>query len=135
VVAVGYFAERHPPLPIALAQLLGASILHLAATVGEGLDLRGAAEVWPLLVVTGCLGSGVAFTIQVVAQGSISATRAAVILAGESVVAALTAALWLGDRLEPHRWAGAALAVAAMVLSEVGARRRPATRIDPATAV
>ena len=135
VVAVGYFAGRHPALPLALAQLVGASAFHLVATAGEGLHVGDALAVWPLLVITGVLGSGVAFTIQVVAQGSISPTRAAIILAGESVVAAAAAAIWLGERLAPHQWVGAALAVAAMVLSEVGARRRPELRLDPATAV
>ncbi|HUG88178.1 MAG TPA: DMT family transporter [Actinomycetota bacterium] len=135
VVGVGFFAGRHPALPLALAQLVGAAAFHLVATAGEGLHLSDAIAVWPLLVITGVLGSGVAFTIQVVAQGSISPTRAAIILAGESVVAAAAAAIWLGERLEPHQWVGAALAVAAMVLSEVGARRRPELRLDPATAV
>ncbi|HEX6209084.1 MAG TPA: DMT family transporter [Actinomycetota bacterium] len=135
VVAVGHFAVRHPALPLALAQLVGAAGLHLIATAGEGLHVADAIEVWPLLVITGVLGSGVAFTIQVLAQGTVSATRAAIILAGESVVAAIAAAIWLGERLEAHQWVGAALAVAAMILSEVGARRRPEVRLDPATAV
>ncbi|HEX6207265.1 MAG TPA: DMT family transporter [Actinomycetota bacterium] len=135
VVAVGHFAARHPAVPLALAQLVVAAGLHLLATTGEGLHLAAAIEVWPLLVITGVLGSGVAFTIQVLAQGTVSATRAAIILASESVVAAIAAAIWLGERLDAHQWVGAALAVAAMVLSEVGARRRPEVRLDPATAV
>lgn len=135
VVAVGYYARRFPALPIAVAQLAGAALLHTLASAPSGLQPAGAVDVWPLLIVTGILGSGLAFTIQVVAQGTISATRAAIVLAGESVVAALAAAVWLGERLDPHQWVGATLAVGAMVLSEVGARRRPETRLDPATAV
>jgi drug/metabolite transporter (DMT)-like permease len=57
-----------------------------------------------------------------------------VILAGESVFAALFAAVWLSERLAAHQWAGAVLTVSAMVLSEVGARRKPGERLDPATA-
>lgn len=135
LIAVGELARRFPPLPLAVVQLAGAAALHLIATSPGGLRPGAALSVWPMLLITGVLGSGVAFTIQVVAQGSVSATRAAMILAGESVVSALTAAIWLGERLEPHQWAGAVLAVGAMVLSEVGARRAEATRLDPATAV
>ena len=135
LTAVGYFAERHPALPLSVAQLTGAAAFHLVAAIPGGVDLAGAGEVWHLLVITGVLGSGVAFTIQVIGQGSVSATRAAIILAGESVVAAFASAIWLGERLQAHQWAGAAVAVSAMVLSEIGARRKPATRLDPATAV
>lgn len=135
VVAVGHFAGRYPAVPLSLAQMLAAAVLHAVAAAPAGLHLEAAAEAWGLLVITGVLGSGVAFTIQVVAQGSVSPTRAAVILAGESVVSALSAAIWIGERLAPHQWAGAALAVTAMVVSEIGARRSAATRIDPATAV
>lgn len=135
VVAVGQYARRLPALPIAVAQLAGASLFHTVVAAPGGLQPAGALDVWPLLIITGVLGSGVAFTIQVVAQGAISATRAAIVLAGESVVAAFASALWLGERLDPHQWVGATLAVGAMVLSEVGARRRPETRLDPATAI
>lgn len=135
VVAVGYFAERYPAVPLSLAQMIAAAVLHTVVAAPGGLHLEAAAEVWGLLVITGVLGSGVAFTIQVVAQGVISPPRAAVILAGESVVAAAAAAIWIGERLAPHQWVGALLAVMAMVVSEVGARRSTVTRIDPATAV
>lgn len=135
VVAVGRFASRYPAMPLALGQMAGAAALHLVAASGVGLRPEAAADVWGMLVITGILGSGVAFTIQVVAQGKVGPTRAAIILAGESVVAAMASAIWLGERLDPHQWIGAALAVAAMVLSELGARRAAATRLDPATAV
>jgi drug/metabolite transporter (DMT)-like permease len=135
VVAVGFFAERYPAVPLSLAQMVAAAVFHLAVAAPTGLHLEAAADVWVLLVITGVLGSGVAFTIQVVAQGIISPTRAAVILAGESVVSAAAAAIWIGERLAPHQWVGALLAISAMVVSEVGARRSAVTRIDPATAV
>jgi drug/metabolite transporter (DMT)-like permease len=135
VVAVGHFARRYPAVPLSLAQMAAAAVFHAIAAAPTGLQLEAAAEVWVLLVITGIMGSGVAFTIQVVAQGTISPTRAAVILAGESVVAAMTAAIWIGERLASHQWVGATLAVTAMVVSEIGARRTAMTRIDPATAV
>lgn len=134
VVAVGRFASRHPALPLSLAQMAAAAALHLVAAAPRGLAPAAAAEVWPLLALTGLLGSGVAFTIQVAAQGTVGAARAAIILAGESVVAAGISAVWLGERLAPHQWAGAAVMVGAMVASELLARRA-GPRLDPATAV
>jgi drug/metabolite transporter (DMT)-like permease len=77
-----------------------------------------------MLLITGVLGSGVAYTFQVVAQRTITAARAVVILAGESVAAAAIAYVWLDERLLAHQWTGALMVLAAMVISELGARRR-----------
>jgi drug/metabolite transporter (DMT)-like permease len=74
-------------------------------------------------VVTGVLGTGVAYTLQIIGQRELSPARAAVILSGESLVSALLSVLWIGERLAPHQWVGAALILAAMVVSELGARR------------
>jgi drug/metabolite transporter (DMT)-like permease len=136
VVAVGRFSGRFSSTGLALNQMAVATLLHLlgAFAVGTGLEPTVAGSVWPMLVVTGALGSGVAFTIQVFAQRQLTPTRAAVILAGESVFAALFAAVWLSERLLAHQWIGAVITVSAMVVSEVGARRKPGERLDPATA-
>ncbi|HEX2032206.1 MAG TPA: DMT family transporter [Actinomycetota bacterium] len=123
VVAIGRLTERHSVILLSLGQMGFAAALHLVVAAPGGLDVEGAADIWPLLVVTGVLGSGVAFTLQLLAQRELSPPRAAIILAGESVAAAAFAFAWLGERLLPHQWAGAALVVAAMVTSELGARR------------
>jgi drug/metabolite transporter (DMT)-like permease len=65
-------------------------------------------------------------------QAHVTATRAVFLLAGESIVAAIAAAVWLGERLSSHQWAGAALVLAAMAYSELSARRPAAERVDPA---
>lgn len=123
VVAIGRFASRHSTVLLAVGQMGFAAALHVAAAAPQGLDAAGVASVWPLLVVTGILGSGVAFTLQLVAQRELSPPRAAIILAGESVAAAAFSFVWLGERLQAHQWGGAMLVVAAMVTSELGARR------------
>ena len=123
VVAIERFAPRHPALLLSLAQMGGAALFHLVAAAPGGMRSAGAFVIWPLLVITGVLGSGVAYTLQVIAQQRVTATRAVVILAGESVAAAAISYVWLGERLQPHQWVGAALVLAAMVASELGARR------------
>ncbi|HXF74217.1 MAG TPA: DMT family transporter [Actinomycetota bacterium] len=132
IALLGRLAPRAPGPLLSLAQMGVATGLHLLACLGTGLRAAEALEVWPLLVLTGVLGSGLAFTIQVVAQRDVSAARAAIILAGESLVSAAASAVWLGERLAPHRWVGAGLIVAAMIASELGARRPVPERLDPA---
>jgi drug/metabolite transporter (DMT)-like permease len=133
VVAVGRYAGRHSAVLLSLAQMGAAAALHLVAAIPVGWNPGGALSIWHLLVVTGVLGSGVAYTLQVLAQETITATRAVVILAGESVSAAAFAYVWVGDRLRPHQWVGALLVLLAMVVSELGARRAAVTRLDPST--
>jgi drug/metabolite transporter (DMT)-like permease len=123
VIGVGFFVRRHDSLLLSLAQMGVTAVLHLLVVVPIGFRSPDGGEVWLMLLITGVLGSGVAYTLQLLAQETITATRAVVILAGESVSAALISYVWLGDRLAPHQWVGALLVLAAMALSELTARR------------
>jgi drug/metabolite transporter (DMT)-like permease len=134
-VAVGRFASHHPSSVLSLAQMGTAAALHLIATAWTGLRPAAAVDAWHLLVITGVLGSGLAYTLQVIAQRRVTATRAVVILAGESVAAAAFSAVWLGERLAAHQWIGAAIVLGAMALSELGARREAALRFEPGAAL
>lgn len=134
ITAVGRFSPRFPPWMLSVAQMGVASALHLALAAGSGLRFEASlsVSVWPLLVLTGVLGSGVAFTIQIVAQRTITAGRAVVLLAGEALFAAAFAAVWIGERLSAHQWGGAGLVIAAMAYSELFARRPRGARLDAA---
>jgi len=134
ITAVGRFSPRHPARVLALAQMGFAALLHLVLAAPAGLQAGQAARasMWPLLILTGVLGSGVAFTIQVVAQRTLTPSRAVVLLAGEAIVSAAASALWIGERLRSHQWVGAALVICAMALSELSARRAEAPPFEPA---
>lgn len=134
ITAVGYFSPRFPAWMLSLAQMGAASLLHiaLATTTGIRLSAVASADVWPLLIITGVIGSGIAFTIQVLAQQTVTPARAVVLLAGETLFAAFFAAIWLGERLSAHQWIGATLVLAAMAFSELSARRPKEALIDPA---
>lgn len=136
VTGVGYFAPKFPAWAISLAQMAVTFALQLVAVAGVGLRINevSSARVWPLLVITGALGSGVAYTMQIMAQQTVTAVRAVVLLAGESVFAALFAAVWIGERLSILQWAGAIIVLGAMTFSELAARRPPAMRLEPASA-
>ncbi|MDP9296334.1 MAG: DMT family transporter, partial [Actinomycetota bacterium] len=135
LTALGRLSPGLPAVLLSLVQMGTAAGLHVLASAGGGLRTGEAMSVWPLLITTGVVGSGMAFTFQVVAQQEISPMRAAIILAGESLVAGAAAAIWLGERLSFHQWIGAGLIVGAMVLSELGARRTEAMRLEPGSAL
>jgi drug/metabolite transporter (DMT)-like permease len=119
---------------LSLAQMAVASLLHLVAAAPHGLRAGTAIrlDVWPLLILTGVLGSGVAFTIQILAQRTLTPVRAVILLAGESLFSAAFAAVWIDERLALPQWAGAAVVLAAMVFSELSARRPAEELLEPA---
>jgi drug/metabolite transporter (DMT)-like permease len=136
VTGIGHFAPRFPAWSISVAQMAVTFALQLVAVAATGLRFEtvSSTSVWPLLLVTGCLGSGVAYTLQIMGQREVTAVRAVVLLAGESVFAAAFAAVWIGERLSAHQWIGAALVLGAMTFSELAARRPPELRLEPASA-
>jgi len=136
ITAVGHISPRFPPWMLSMWMMASTAMFHLIAAVPGGLRIAAASslDVWPLLLLTGALGSGVAFTIQIVAQRTLTPVRAVILLAGESLFSALFAAIWLHERLALHQWGGAALVLAAMAYSELSARRPPEEMIEPASA-
>ena len=135
VVGVGHFAPRYSVWKLSLAQMATTAGFHIVAAIPGGLRLHAAASVrvWPLLLLTGAVGSGIAYTLQIMGQRGMTATRAVVILAGEALFAAGFSALWIGERLQVHQWGGAVLVLAAMAYSEVAARRS-SHLLEPASA-
>ena len=77
----------------------------------------------PLLYV-GILSSGVAYTLQIVAQKGSNPTVVSLLLSLESVFATLAGALLLGDRMSGREYLGCVLMLAAVVLAQLPDRRR-----------
>jgi drug/metabolite transporter (DMT)-like permease len=135
IAAVGHFSPRFPAWVLSLSQMGFAAAFQLFAAVPGGLHVSEAlaGSVWPLLILTGVFGSGIAFTIQVLAQQTLTASRAVVLLAGEALFSAAFSAVWIGERLSVHQWIGAAMVLSAMAYSELSARRPREALFEPAS--
>ena len=123
IVAVDVLVDRHAAGPLALAQMAASAVLTAAVALPGGAQAGEVASLWWIFVLTGVLGSGIAFSVQVMAQRSLSPVRASILLAAEALVAALGAAIWLGERLSARGWAGAAAVLVAIAVSELHPRR------------
>ena len=75
--------------------------------------------VFPELVSAGLFSVGIAYTLQLVAQGYASATIAAFILSLESVFAAISGWLFLSQTLTVSAMTGCALIFAAILIADV----------------
>jgi drug/metabolite transporter (DMT)-like permease len=123
ILLIDRLLRRFDSIALATAQTAGSALVALLVAVPGGAHAGRVASLWAIFLLTGVLGSGVAFAIQVVGQAAVSPARAAVMLAAEALVSALTAAVWLGERLSARAWLGVVLMLAAIAVSETHAYR------------
>jgi drug/metabolite transporter (DMT)-like permease len=80
------------------------------------------ANVWqnimPILFL-GIMSSGVAYTLQILGQRDANPAAASIIMSLESVFGVVGAALLLGERMTPREYLGAAIVIAAVLLSQL----------------
>ena len=124
--------SRATALPVTLSAItfVGTGVVCLALGLPiEAPALEGFGAIWVQIAYTGLLSTGLAFTLQAIAQQHVPAANAAIVLSAESLFAALGGALVLGERLSPVGYAGAALIFFAIILVEavpaIAARRQP----------
>lgn len=132
VILVG-IVSRGTTLPITMAciQFLVCGALALAgytclAATGNTTHPLSADSLWaalPEVVYAGVVSGGIAFTLQAVAQRYTSASVAAILMASESLFAALLGAVMLAERLSPPGYLGCLLIFAAIVLVESKQRK------------
>lgn len=79
-------------------------------------DIRAA--IWPLLYL-GVFSSGVAYTLQIIAQKGSNPTVISLLLSLESVFATLSGALVLGEGMNGREYVGCALMLGAVVLAQL----------------
>jgi drug/metabolite transporter (DMT)-like permease len=120
VIAVGQLVLGRDPLRLALVQYAVCSLLSIpAALLLEPETWLGLLLAVPAILYTGVLSIGLGYTGQIVAQRRASPTHTAIILSLESVFAALSGWLALGEALSPRQLAGCGLMLAGMLLAQV----------------
>jgi drug/metabolite transporter (DMT)-like permease len=120
VVLVGLFSKDAEPIRLSLIQLAmtGFGALAIALSRGEiAAESIGQAK-WAV-VYGAVLPVAIAFTLQVIAQKKAPPTHTALILSLESVFGMLCGIAFLGERPTGQQYAGAALMLAGVVISQL----------------
>lgn len=125
ILVIDFFAARVDGIQLSFAQFFMAAVL---SAVGAFCFESPAPEVvrqclWPLLYV-GVFSSGVAYTLQILAQKGSNPTVVSLLLSLESVFAVLAAAVFLGEVLSPREYAGCAIMLAAVLLAQLPGKRK-----------
>jgi drug/metabolite transporter (DMT)-like permease len=111
--------ETGMPFTVSVINFYATAIL---ATFGafalETPSLGGISGGWIEILYSAVFSTAIAFSLQAVGQQHVPSSNAAIILSAESLFAALGGALFLGERLPPLGYVGAALIFAAILLVE-----------------
>jgi drug/metabolite transporter (DMT)-like permease len=116
---IGWLSPRTDPIRIAFLQFMTCSLLSLAAAaILEMVTIRGIREAMIPILYAGLVSSGVAYTIQVVAQRRVRPAPAAIILSLEAVFAVMGGWLLLEEILTLRELFGCALMLGGMLLAQ-----------------
>ena len=126
VMALSRRAARHPALTLAATQMVCMALLGLLWMLLDGagsarlntLPARLRPDILAGLVYLGLVATALMLWLQAWAQRYVAAEQAAVVYAMEPVFAALFAWLWLAETLSVRAACGAAVVLAALLLSE-----------------
>lgn len=119
IMIVDYFVETVDGVRLSLVQFAVSAVI---STVGmflfEEVDPVAIGSAWFSIFYAGVLSSGIAFTLQIVAQKNLNPTVASLIMSLESVFAALAGAFF-GERLSVNEIFGCALVFLAIILAQL----------------
>lgn len=118
IIYVDYHSYKHNALAITGVQILFVGLLCLAiGLVTEPIPPRITFNAMFAIIVTAVLATSLSFLLQNYMQQYSTPTRFAIVLASEPVFAALAGYVWAGERLTRLALVGAALILAAMLIS------------------
>jgi drug/metabolite transporter (DMT)-like permease len=125
VLLIGRWARHTEPVRLAALQFLVCGII--SGAVGLPMEqptMAAIADAAGPLLYAGLASTGIAYTLQVVAQRHAPPAHAAIILSLEAVFAVVGGMLLLGEILPTRGLVGCALMLAGMILSQLEPRRR-----------
>lgn len=126
VVVTGIFTRQVDSIALAVLQLGFVGLLCTVFSLGtETVRLPDTLPAWLVVLSLSILCTAVGYVVQTFAQQYTSATHAGLIMSLEPVYSAVGAYLFLGEVLSPQGYAGAAILLSGVLLSELGGSWRP----------
>lgn len=119
IMFVDYFVATLDGVRLSLVQFFVAAVISIIGMFAfEEVDPVAIGDAWFSIFYAGVLSSGVAFTLQVVAQKNLNPTVASLLMSLESVFAALAGAFF-GERLTGNEILGCVLVFIAIILAQL----------------
>ena len=120
ILLIGWLSPRMQVLKLAAAQFMACALLSLlAAIIFEEATLAGLWSAAPAIIYGGAVSVGIAYTLQVVAQKHAPPFAAAIIMAMETVVAAMAGWLILDEEMSLKAVVGCFFMLAGMITAQL----------------
>ena len=124
ILTIDYFSSRVDGVELSCAQFLVVLILSCfgALISGESTPPGALIACWGPILYAGVFSSGVAYTLQILAQKDSNPAVVSLLLSLESVFATLSGALFLHERLTGREYLGCILMFLAVVIAQTPER-------------
>jgi len=124
-LAIDHFTEQVDAIELSCAQFVVLTLLSLVCALlfDQKTTMADIVAGLPYILYAGVLSSGVAYTLQILAQREGDPTVVSLLLSLESVFAVLSGAVVLHERLLPREYLGCVLMLAAVMLAQLPEKR------------
>ena len=120
ILVIDHFSPRVDGVRLSCAQFFVGGVISLVGMfLFEKPDWPHVLAAWFPILYAGVLSSGVAYTLQIVAQKNVNPTLASLIMSLESVFSALSGWIILGQGLSGRELMGCAMMFAAIILAQM----------------
>ena len=124
ILVIDHFSPKVDGVKMACIQFLTMSVISFAcATVTNGWSFSFEANAWIAVLYAGVLSSGVAYTLQIVAQKDLNPTVASLIMSLEACVSVIAAWIILGDAMNSRQILGCIIMFFAIILAQIPTRK------------
>ena len=124
---IGHFSQKVDAIKLSLTQFVTCAALSLiAAGIFDRIEWQSILAAGIPLLYGGLCSVGIAYTLQVVGQKHARPATAAIILNMETLFAAVGGMLLLGETMSLRGYAGCALMLAGMLLSQIKTQKKEA---------
>lgn len=128
ILIIDHFTQKVDGVELSRMQFLVCAILSaVGMLVTETPSLAGIGACMGPILYVGIFSSGVAYTLQILAQKDSNPTVVSLLLSLESVFATLSGALILKDQMNGKEYFGCALMLAAVILTQLPEKKFKAT--------
>ena len=123
------FVDRYSPkvdgVKLACIQFLTTGVISLTLAFLTGsFGISTATDAWIAILYAGVLSSGVAYTLQIVAQKNLNPTVASIIMSLEACVSVVAAWVILGDAMNARQITGCVIMFGAIILAQIPGKEK-----------
>ena len=134
VLVIGWLAPKHDAIQLSIIQFFVCGVLSmLVALVYETIVWANVMLAMDSILFAAIMSTGIAYTLQVIAQQDAKPSHAAIILSGEAMFAVLAGWLILGEILTTRGMIGCALIMVGMLVSQLLPEINFSRKIKPVT--